>query len=64
MEAFAGSVILIITLISALLFPVIGASLLFEWGLSRWEQKKFSRKRCFTILILALAFRLLILNVK
>jgi len=49
MEACTGSVILIITLISTLLFPVIGAALLFEWGLSRWEQKKFSRKRCFTI---------------
>lgn len=64
MGACTGSLILIITLISTLLFPVIGAALLFEWGLSRWEQKKFSRKRCFTILILALAVRLLFFSMK
>ncbi|MGL4540568.1 MAG: hypothetical protein ACRCU0_06305 [Candidatus Rhabdochlamydia sp.] len=59
-----ASLLLIITLISALLAPVIGSALLFEWGFSRWEQKKFSRKRCFTLLILALAVRLLIFGVK
>jgi len=64
MDACIGSLILIVTLVSALIFPVIGAALLFEWGFSRWEQKKFSRKRYFTILILALAVRVLFFGMK
>lgn len=45
---------------AVLLLPSAGAAVLFEWGLSRWENKQFSRKRCFTLLILALAVRLLL----
>lgn len=58
-----ASLLLITTLISALLVPVIGSALLFEWGVSRWEQRKFSRNRFFTLLILALAVRLLLFGI-
>lgn len=63
MDGYA-SIILIATLVAMLLFPSVGAAVLFEWGLSRWEKKQFSRKRCFTILILAVAIRLLLFDLK